>query len=254
MDEIILESSKKGVTRFISTHPDHDHICGLEYLDDKLNIRNFYCVKNEASKEDETDDFNRYSNLRDDSKKSFYIQKGCSRNWMNNYTNERGSSGINILWPDPTNIYFKNELIKVKGGESPNNISPIIEYNLENGVTAIWMGDLEKEFMENIKDNLVLPKVDILFAPHHGRGSGKIPKDLLDILDPKLVIIGEAPSEHLNYYEKYDKITQNSAGDIIFECLSGKVHVYVTNDGYTVDFLDNEGANSFKNYIGTLNL
>lgn len=56
-DEIISESSDKDITRFISTHPDEDHIHGLKYLDDKIGILNFYCVKNEATKSDETDDF-----------------------------------------------------------------------------------------------------------------------------------------------------------------------------------------------------
>ena len=48
VDEIISESKNKGVTRFISTHPDHDHIMGLDYLDDKIGLLNFYCVKNQV--------------------------------------------------------------------------------------------------------------------------------------------------------------------------------------------------------------
>ena len=44
----IFESSKgKGITRFISTHPDDDHIQGLKYLDEQIEILNFYCVKND---------------------------------------------------------------------------------------------------------------------------------------------------------------------------------------------------------------
>ena len=56
-DEIVLESSGKDIIRFISTHPDEDHIHGLKYLDDKIDIANFYCVANEATKDDETEDF-----------------------------------------------------------------------------------------------------------------------------------------------------------------------------------------------------
>lgn len=46
MDEIINVWNEKYVTRFISTHPDKDHVLGLSELDNKINIRNFYCVKN----------------------------------------------------------------------------------------------------------------------------------------------------------------------------------------------------------------
>ena len=55
----------KGVVRFISTHPDEDHLLGLEYLDGELGLRNFYCVKNNVKKEDEFDDFKHYCALRD---------------------------------------------------------------------------------------------------------------------------------------------------------------------------------------------
>ncbi|WP_071395066.1 ComEC/Rec2 family competence protein [Bacillus tuaregi] len=256
VDEILSESRDKGIRRFISTHPDEDHICGLEYLDERLEINNFYCVKNEATKEDETVDFKKYCELRDDSKKAFYIKKGVSRKWMNQSDEERGSAGINILWPDTDNADFKDALDKAKNGESPNNISAIIKYSLENGVTVLWLGDLETDFMEKIKDEVEWPKVDILFAPHHGRESGKIPQEILDNLDPKIIIIGEAPSKNLNYYQGYNKITQNSAGDITFECVTNKVHIYVSNENYTIDFLNNENLNDFGShtYLGTLNL
>lgn len=254
VDEILEESKSKGIIRFISTHPDDDHIRGLEYLDNQLHILNFYCVNNQTTKKDETDDFKRYCALRDDSKKSFYIQKGCNRKWMNIGDDDRGGAGINILWPDISNEDFNDALNKVKNGESPNNISPIIKYSLDNGVTVLWMGDMEDDFMEKIKDELELPKADIIFAPHHGRKSGKIPNDVLKCINPKIVIIGEAPSEDINYYGNYKTITQNSAGDIIFECVTGKVHIYVSNREYKVDFLDNEGTNNFNYYIGTLNL
>ena len=46
LDEISDLSAKKGITRFISTHPDEDHIQGLGDLDDKIGILNFYCVEN----------------------------------------------------------------------------------------------------------------------------------------------------------------------------------------------------------------
>ena len=114
--EIEALSKKKGIIRFISTHPDEDHIHGLEILDNKIGILNFYVVKNEAVKNgEETDSFIRYCNLRDDSNKAFYVSKGCRRKWMNEDSDaddmdRRGSSGINYLWPDPSNVNFKDAL------------------------------------------------------------------------------------------------------------------------------------------------
>jgi len=254
VDEIITESKDKNIRRFISTHPDEDHLCGLKYFDDRFNIINFYCVENEATKSDETVNFKRYCKLRDSSEKAFYLKKGCSRKWMNQSDQERGSAGINILWPVTENEDFKEALEKAKNGESPNNISPIIKYSLEEGVNALWMGDLEKDFLEKIKNKLDLSKIYIIFAPHHGRKTGKVPYDLLDKLDPEVVVIGESASKDLDYYDGYNTITQNSSGDITLECVAKKIHFYVSSEDYEVDFLDNENRKNDDNYIGTLNL
>lgn len=256
-DSIIKEikdvSESKNIRRFISTHPDEDHIEGLQLLDNEWNIINFYCVENEATKEDESEDFKKYCELRDGNK-AFYIYKECSRKWLNISDEERGSSGINILWPKTDNEEYKKQLEAVKKGESPNNISPIIKYSIENGATALWMGDIETEFLEKVKDDINFVPVDILFAPHHGRKSGKVPNDILEVLAPKVIVIGEAPSKNLNYYSGYNTIKQNSAGDIVFECVSNKVHIYVGNSNYSEDFLNDEGMNSYENYIGSFDI
>lgn len=43
---------------------------------------------------------------------------------------------------------------------------------------------------------------------HHGRASGKVPDNWLKKLDPQVIVVGEAPSEHLDYYAGYDTLTQ----------------------------------------------
>jgi len=107
--------------------------------------------------------------------------------------------------------------------------------------------------MGQIKDEVSFSAIDILFAPHHGRDSGTVPTKWLDEMSPRLIVIGEAPSEHLNYYAGYNTITQNSAGDITFDCDIGKTHIYVSDQDYCVDFLDDEGmADNYGHYIGTL--
>ncbi len=257
VNEIIRKKADKGITRFISTHPDEDHIQGLKYLDEKIDLLNFYCVNNTVIKEEETTDFKHYCKLRDDSKKAYYIRQGCQRRWMNLGSEERGQSGITIVWPDVDNEFFKEAMdVAEEEDGSANNISAVIKYSLANSAKILWFGDLEKDFMENIADDIIWPNAHIVFAPHHGRKSGKIPEDILEEINPSLVVIGEAPAENLDYYQNYNTITQNSAGDITFECLDKKVHVFVSEIDYTVDFLDDEDIESQKGhyYIGTLNL
>jgi hypothetical protein len=234
-------------------------------LDNEISILNFYCVKNKAIKNNINPNFEatfeRYCKLRDDSKKAFYLERGCTRKWMNEPgTGDRavdyGSSGLSILWPVLTNQNYIEELEKANNGTSFNDISIILKYSFEDGATVLWMGDLSTGFMDKIADDLVLPKTDVLFAPHHGRDTGKVPGKWLSQMDPKVVIIGEAPSEYLNYYKGYNTITQNGAGDITLECVKQKINFYVSLETYSVDFLNDERLTSYPNdnYIGTLNL
>lgn len=256
-DEIIadIKAAKvgKGIERFICTHPDEDHFGGIHLLDDAIPISNFYCVKNQAIKEEETDSFKRYCELRD-GKKAFYIYKGCSRKWMNLSDEERDSSGINILWPNLENPHFKEALASCDAGESYNNTSAAVQYSIEGGTKFLWLGDLEKDFMENITDDINLTKTTIVVASHHGRDSGKIPDSWLEKLDPQIIIIGEAPSRHLNYYTGYMTITQNKAGDITMNCTGDKVHFYVSNTSYSHAKLTDEGLADLgdSKYVGSI--
>lgn len=255
-DEEILEELKEynssvGCIRFISTHPDQDHFGGIEKLDAEVPLMNFYVVKNQATKEEETESFKYYRDLRDGSK-AFYIYKGCTRKWMNLSDEVRQTAGISILWPDTSNAYFKEVLACCDAGEDYNNTSAVIRYSLENGASVMWLGDLETEFMENIKDDINLTKTTVVFAAHHGRQSGKIPDSWLEKLDPQIIIIGEAPSRHLHYYTGYEKITQNLAGDITMELEGNKVHFYVSSDTYSHKKLTDEGQTSFPNYVGSI--
>ena len=259
-DNIYTLSKGKGVTRFLSTHPDEDHIHGIEFLDKKIGIKNFYVVENSATKDNKTDSFKKYCELRDDKKKAYYVKKGCIRKWMNkssdkNDKEQRDCAGINYLWPDTDNKDFKEALIKAKNGVEFNNISPIFTYSVKDNVKAMWMGDMETSFLEKIKDEIDWPKIDILFAPHHGRKSGHICSDVLDSLSPKIIVIGEAPYKDLDYYSDYNTIKQNSSGDITFVIGNEYIDIFVENFdyNYTIDTLiDNNKADlDDAKYIGS---
>ena len=77
----------------------------------------------------------------------------------------------------------------------------------------------------------------------------------MEKLNPQIIVIGEAPSKYLNYYPGYNTITQNSAGDIVFDCSGDKIHVYVSENNYSYDtsFLSDEGLSNgaYGNYLGS---
>lgn len=231
-DEIICEINKESagrICRFISTHPDNDHIAGIEHLDNNWEITNFYAVENNRPADDSDDSLTRYNWLLNN--KNYAIHRGIKRAWLNDSNNDNGSSGINFQWPDLNNEKFKQVLKLVSEGKDVNNICPIFTYSIENGATYMWMGDLETDMQQAYYDEYYadIPTVDILFQPHHGRKSGKVPNDLLEALNPKLIIIGNSPAEHIDYGDSIQTITQNTAGDIRFENENNEVHIYTKN-------------------------
>ena len=218
-----------------------------------MEIINFYVVKNAATKSTETADFKRYKKLRD-GEHAFYIYRHCTRRWINQDGDGRGSAGINILWPSTSDPDFKSALDDAEEGLPPNNISCIVKYSIEDGASFLWMGDLETDFMEKLEKKIAMPKIDVLFAPHHGRDSGKVPPKWLGQMDPGLIVIGEAPAEYLNYYTGWNIITQNSCGDALFDCAGDNVNIYVSDSAYAVDFQDDMGLDHKHGlyYIGSL--
>lgn len=241
LHEIRTLASEKGVSRFISTHPDEDHIGGIAKVMAELDTSNFYCVRNFATKKDESESFKAYCEYRD-SDKAYYVYAGCRRKWLNlndeGADGDHGCSGINFAWPQTDNVDFKEALVNAAKGVSFNNISPVFTYSIKNSATFMWMGDMEKDFMKKIdgvKDGVKWPAADILFAPHHGRDTGKVPKNILEKISPKLIVIGEAPSDELNYYKGYSTITQLSAKNITFECSDRQVDCYCSNFNYEVE-------------------
>ncbi len=250
------------VQRFISTHPDDDHIRGLAFLYGKIDLPNFYCVRNKVFKFPQSSDFMFYRKLRDSYENTHYLSRNCPRRWLNLRENQISSTGISILWPDTSNIYFQNELNSTTFGSRPNNLSPIILYESKEGAKVVWMGDLETTFMNKILNDVSLPAVDILFAAHHGRDSGKIPLKWLESMKPKMIVIGEASSQHLNYYDGYNTITQKSTGNITFDIRHNRVHVLVSKPNYYRNFLHSDNVYrlfftqpySNENYVGSLSI
>lgn len=253
-DDLKHQRRDGDIFRFISTHPDEDHIKGIKALDKEFLIDEFYRVDNKAIKlGTSSESFNYYCELRDGPKGRpiDHTVNGIKDNYGN-------SSGLNFWWPKINNSEFKNELQKANLGEAFNNISPILVYSLQAGVDVIWLGDMETKFLEKIQGEIdwdkLGKKIDIVIAPHHGRSSGAIPNTILEKIKPKLIVVGEAPSDCINYYHKYNTITQNRSGDIIFDCQEGRVDIFVSKDTYMATFtLDHYYCvdNSLGYYIGS---
>lgn len=270
IQEILPEIQKESadrICRFISTHPDNDHIAGIESLNAVWPITNFYSVPNNIPGEKGNESLAKYIELRD-SEHNFPIKRGISRAWLNDSAEGRNGGGINFLWPILENEKFKEAQAAILNGGKVNNICPIFTYSLQGGATVMWMGDLETEMQQEFYERFSsqIPHVDILFQPHHGRDTGAVPENLLNALNPSLIIIGNAPAKYIDYGDSRQTITQNTSGDLVFALEGRKVHIYsqhsISNKPVCLKYdYDFAFGNNFQNttllgcrYRGTLTI
>jgi hypothetical protein len=225
IDEIISESRDR-VSRFISTHPHDDHIHGLDYLDEKWPIRNFYAVENDRVGQGSS--FKAYLKLKRNF--NYNLERNIQRKWLNIGDSDCGSAGIHIHWPVRNNCAFQDALRNCQ--DEPNAISAVIEYRTEY-FRVIWMGDMESDMQASMYEEIkgTIGPVDVLFLPHHGRSSANLPENLLQELDPKLIIVGAAPCNEIDYdyYDSDKTLTQNTALD--FELLIDMNCIHVLAEG-----------------------
>lgn len=235
----LKQKSIKNIFRFIVTHPDMDHLDGIKDLFEEFNISNFWDTNNKKEISDKADsggynmeDWKFYKNLRDgkitpSTRLTYY--SGNS----NLYYNE---DNIQILSPTPAILKSCNEK------KDWNDSSYVLLYTPPKKGGGHWKilfaGDSEDLTWEHIIKNHSdkVKNIDILFAPHHGRDSGRN-FGYLKSLTPTITLFGNANSNHLAY-AKYPetRITNNQAGYIILDISEEQIEVLVKNFDFAKDF------------------
>jgi len=224
----------KEVFRFILTHPDMDHMDGLKKLFTNFNVVNFWDTNNnkevnfDKKSRYKEDDWNYYQNIRKSIKspKVLTFYSGEEGEYYNQDKSGGHGDGIHILAPNKTLEEIANST------KEYNNISYVLMYE-EHGRKILFAGDSEEATWDFILANYEdkVKNIDILIAPHHGRKSGGN-DDYLDILNPKITLLGNARSKYLDYssYNNRNLIhyTNNEAGNIIININKYGIKGYCT--------------------------
>lgn len=285
----IKNNGQNEIFRFILTHPDMDHMDGLQELFQNFEVLNLWDTHHDKNMDDEKwdskgkykqEDWEFYKKIRQSDKmpKVLHLFRGDSNSLWS-------EDGITIFSPS------KDLMEKVKNTENWNDISYILLLKI-HGRKILFCGDsehdawmdilggenfeeqlenLEKKEQDYIKGKDInleelkeeknklkkiqlqrnqLADIDILFAPHHGRKSGGDELNIyLNLLNPKLAILGSAPSKHKNYDAFHDRniplITNNEAGNIIFEISGQNISIKCQNKQLH-EILKSKGLKDFE--------
>ena len=188
----------EGIFRFALTHPDMDHMSGLDELCRTRTITNFWDTDNNKTA-DKTKmylggynraDWDRYQEIRNsgENPKVLHIYQGDEpeQYWRDDQ--------IKILGPSRAMVARANE------SDDYNHCSYVLMIEHE-GIRILLGGDATKESWRDILEFHGAGELaaHIFLAPHHG-SSDNIEKDVFEHIDPEYVVI----SDHYGHSYDYD--------------------------------------------------
>lgn len=237
--EYFKEFRIKEIFRFILTHPDMDHMDGIQNLFTNFKVYNFWDTNNKKTMNESDfanskyckEDWLYYQCIRTKKEiKVLKLQSGAKGRYYNEWDEKNeypNGDGIYVLSPN-------KELTDDSNNSDNYNDSSYVLLYRDNNKKIIFSGDSEKSAWDYILKNFEndVKNIDILIAAHYGRKSGGN-DEFLDILKPKLTLFGNAKSEHLNYDSWNNRnlkhITNNQANCILLDINNSYIDVYVTN-------------------------
>ncbi len=232
-----------SVFRYIQTHPDMDHMDGIEVFFSKFNPTNFWDTDNNKEMSSPWDssryreeDWVFYKTLRDTKPTTDPRRLALLAGATGQYYNEgeegigRGD-GLHILAPTQALVNEANE----SSGDYHAASYVLLYKTGENRIVfggdshdASW-DHILKEHEDDVTD------IDLLIAPHHGRKSGRSYK-FLDTLRPTLTFFGNAAHQYLAYdawnYRGLSKITNNQANCMVVDVTRSPMVLYVTHENF----------------------
>lgn len=250
----------KDIFRYIQTHPDMDHMDGIKDLFESFDVINMWDTANNKRIEKfdgkgkyREEDWTFYQAIRKrvDNPKVLYLYPSSVGPYYNKKENGI-CDGLSILAPTAELVNEANE------SEDYNDASYVILYRTENR-RIVFAGDSAEKTWNYILENHAddVRNIDVLVAPHHGRSSGGN-DEYLDVLNPKLTLLGNAPSEYMDYSAWNNRnllhFTNNQAGNIILKVDGNNIlNVFVSNQKYANTFkIHNYNPSLRAFYIGQI--
>jgi beta-lactamase superfamily II metal-dependent hydrolase len=197
--DYIQDKGLSPIWRFISTHPDMDHLDGFDALLKAYAVNNFWHTGVQKPKPTFENcpyveaDWDCYVEVRDGKRSSTTsLKKTDGAKFASANKGDPNDHGDCLHIASPS----VGLVTEADGCEEYNDSSYIIVYRMQGGKIVIC-GDAEdgafNHAIEKYPD--LMADVGFLLAPHHGRDSGR-DYAFLDHLRPRFTLLGCAPHQH----------------------------------------------------------
>ena len=246
--EYMDSKGMSSVFRFILTHPDMDHMDGIQALFKSRSVWNYWDCGTRREKPDFGGspyleaDWDYYEKLiagKVDGVTVVRPRAGSQGKFWSADDDDHNGAGdyISVVAPCGALVDEANDCGDV------NDASYVVVYRSCAG-RIIFAGDSNDKTWEYIlehHENLV-SEAAVLFAPHHGRKSGRS-YSFLDVVKPRVSFFGCASSEHLAYDAWRNRgllyFTANQCGNAHIYPVGEDVSVFIENEKYAQDFTRN---------------
>ncbi len=212
-----------AIHRFILTHPDLDHMSGLNLLAGKVEIANFWDTDNNKKIEEDTwktspydkRDWDRYQKLRQSTE-----SPKCLKLYRDAKADYYAQDGITILSPTPELVAVSNKASETDP-QQHHHLSYVLllEYQKKR---ILFGGDASVDVWDDILKacGSASLKADIFFAPHHG-SKNNVNAKVFEEISPTYVVVSvaEGVDYDYNYYSKMARkevLSTKHYGNIIF--------------------------------------
>jgi beta-lactamase superfamily II metal-dependent hydrolase len=235
-----VEDRHDSIWRFISTHPDMDHLSGLNRLREEVGISGLWDTDHnkEMDEEDEwgpgfePEDWEAYTEIRNDETSHFYIQptEGDQGDFWE-------QDNIEILHPTPEFVQEINE--ENADAEKPefNDISLVLLLETRAG-SVLLPGDAEQDAWDRILEEHEekLDDIRVLKAAHHGREDGFY-QEAVEAMDPEYVVLSVGKKPSTDAHSDYTDVCRDDA-KVISTRQHGRVKFTITKRGTLIRSLE----------------
>jgi beta-lactamase superfamily II metal-dependent hydrolase len=202
-----VAEQSQDIWRFICTHPDMDHISGLDRLCSDESLSVFWDIDHRKDLSDADDwpskydkaDWDQYAAIRNSDTDHQYIQP--TRGSQKKYWED---DNMEILHPSPGFMSDLNKRNEDEERPEYNDGSYVIKLSTRAG-SVLLSGDAEQDAWDEILDYWGAEKladVRVLKAAHHGRDDG-FHEEAVSAIDPEYVIASVGAKPTTDAYQDY---------------------------------------------------